>query len=281
MDAPHASFHVRSWATGRVRPAPARGRRGPARCPRRTAPSSPGCRTRSGGRPARPACARTRRPSRSAPRNTRLSMHQRPADAGAEGDAQDVAVADAGAEPALRERGGVRVVVDDDRHLDPAASAPRAAARRARPGAARTARWTGRRRRTRPPRCRPPPRRTPRSGCRPARRWCPRRRGRCGRGWPATAGQHGAERVDDAAEHLGAADVDADRQRAGPPDHRAARCRGGRARACSRDYGRTPYGAAMHPLRRTAVVVLLASRRPSWSPHPGTRATASRRPSAG
>ena len=44
--------------------APARGRRGPARCPRRTAPSSHGCRTRTSGRRARPACGRTPPPCR-------------------------------------------------------------------------------------------------------------------------------------------------------------------------------------------------------------------------
>ena len=86
--------------------------------------------------------------------------HQRAADAGPERDAQDVAVTDARAEPALRERGGVRVVVHHHRARRSAASARPAAARRARPGAARTARSRGRRRRTRPPRCRPPRRRT-------------------------------------------------------------------------------------------------------------------------
>ena len=56
--------------TGRTppgcRPTSARGPHARARCRRRTAPSSPCCRTRSGCRRAPPACARTRRRCRSA-----------------------------------------------------------------------------------------------------------------------------------------------------------------------------------------------------------------------
>ena len=84
----------------------------------------------------------------------------RAADAGAERDAQDEPVPGAGAEPALAERGGVGVVVDHDRDGDPARQRGPAAARRARPGAARTSRSTGWRRRSRRRRCRPRRRRS-------------------------------------------------------------------------------------------------------------------------
>ena len=65
-------------------------------------------------------------------------------------------------EPALRERGGVGVVVDHDRHLDPAHQ--RVAQRLVAPGQVRREQHgrRGRRRRTRPRRCRPRPRRAPR-----------------------------------------------------------------------------------------------------------------------
>ena len=149
-------------------------------------------------------------------------MHQRAADAGAEGDAEDVAVADARAEPALRERGGVRVVVDHDRHADPLHQ--RGAQRLVAPGQVRREQHgrRGRRRRTRPHRCRPPRRRTAalRVSTSSTMVSSTARHAAAGRR-AAPAGQHGAEGVDDAGEHLGAADVDADGQRTGAPDHRA------------------------------------------------------------
>ena len=53
-----------------------------------------------------------------APRYTRLSMHQRAADAGAQGHAEHEAVTPAGAEAALGDRCGVGVVVDHHRQPD-------------------------------------------------------------------------------------------------------------------------------------------------------------------
>ena len=70
------------------------------------------------------------------------------------------------AEPVLGPGRGVGVVLDHHRHPDAPRPARRAAARCARPGAARTARWPGRWRSSRPRRCRPRrPRGAPASSC--------------------------------------------------------------------------------------------------------------------
>ena len=208
------------------------------------------------------------------------------ADAGAEGDAEDVAVPDA------RRRTGTRPARRCWRRCPrppapgSAASAPPAAARRARPGAARTARSPAPRRRTRPRRCRPPRRRTPRSASSTSSTMVSSTAGtlRPGVG-RRRAGQHGAEGVDDAAEHLGAADVDADRQR-----RRAARSsrgvsRGGRTRAWSRDYCSARHTPACSALRRTTRCrpgrACVASWPPCWSPHRARRPPACGPTSAG
>ena len=151
----------------------------------------------------------------------------RAADAGAQRDAQDEAVAGAGAEPALAERGGVGVVVDHDRDGDPAGQAgpqrlvaPRQVRREHHGGAAGVDEACG----------------------------ADADRGDVvqllqlldqlddgvldpddvvPQGGSATELDHGPARVDDPGQDLGAADVDADRQRVPQVDPGSPRGAGG------------------------------------------------------
>ena len=108
----------RRCAIGELARRPARARLVRGRCRRRTAPSSRGCRTRSGGRSRRPACGRTPRPSRRAAVDAAVD-DQAPPMPVPRVDAHDEPVPAPGAEAALRRGGGVGVVVDDHRQPHP------------------------------------------------------------------------------------------------------------------------------------------------------------------
>ena len=101
--------------TAAARPIRRRGRCGPARCRWSTAPSSRGCRTRRAARRARPACARTPRPCRCAPRKQPPSSTIATADAGAQRDHQRRASAPGRAVAGLGPRRAVGVVLEPDR----------------------------------------------------------------------------------------------------------------------------------------------------------------------
>ena len=206
--------------------------------------------------------------------------HQRAADAGPERDAQDVAVPDARAEPALRERGGVRVVVHHHRDGDPLHQ--RGPQRLVAPGEVRREQHG-------------------RAGGvdEPGRPDADRRdvvlraqgvdqlddgvldvAHAAAGGGPALAGEHRAEGVDDPGEDLGAADVDADRQRTGRARSSRVGCRGGRSRAWSRDYCA---GVILRPCAHSGGRPSSSSRSwpPCWSPPPAWPPTGPRRRSAG
>ena len=103
---------------------------------------------------------------------------ERPADARAERDDDDVRLTASSAEARLRPSCRVGVVVDGDRQGDALRRARRAAARCATTGAARRRRSPGPRRRSRRRRCRRRrcrPDRSGRAAPRRHRRWCPRR----------------------------------------------------------------------------------------------------------
>ena len=239
----------RSLAIGSWR-RPATGPRGPGRCRWRTAPSSPGCRTRSGARPGRPACGRTPprcRSGRAGP--VRRRGCRRRCRCPASRIITWVSPR-AGAEPPLGPRGGVGVVVDDDRHRHPLLQRLAAAARRATTGAGRRAPWRGRRPRSRRRRSPPRPPGRPRRGPaarRRRRRWCPRPPSglldRCGVSRRARCGDP-AVRLHQPAGDLGAADVDADGQASAhalnpwppspSPSSRFPRRRAPRRRSCPR-----------------------------------------------
>ena len=143
--------------------------------------------------------------------------HQRAADAGAERDAEDEAVPDAGTEPALRERRGVGVVVDHHGETD--SGHQRVAQRLVAPVEVRGEHHHGERVASTNPAAPMPTaaisylraKASTRSTMVSSTSWTS-----CPRVGTSVEIDDRASGVDDAAEHLGATDVDADRQRVPP-----------------------------------------------------------------
>ena len=128
----------RARACGRPPPAtrrPARGRRGPARVRRRTSPSSRGCRRRTAVRPGTSVMCPYSQAIPYAPRYTEPSMTSPPPMPVPSVTHDDDRLALRGAEAVLGPRGGVRVVLDDQRQRD--AACQRGAQRLVAPGEVR------------------------------------------------------------------------------------------------------------------------------------------------
>ena len=227
-------------------PRPARGPRGPARCPTAYCSQQPRL-PHSHRRPSGTTCMCPNSPA--TPNRPRCSVavdDHRAADAGAEVDADEVGLAATGAEPPLGPDGGVGVVLDDDRQPQPRAD--RVAQRLVAPGQVRREQHVGAARRRRSPAAPMP---TAWISCRSASSSTAStivssttcglllRSGVSRRTWSRTS----PSCVDDAGGDLGAADVDADGeqrgvQRADPqgaaPTRPAASARAGTAVARSR-----------------------------------------------
>ena len=174
---------------------------------------------------------------------------ERAADAGAERRAEHEAVAAPGAEPALGQAPRCWRRCRRPRAAAPARRPARAAAR----GASQVRRehhdGAGHVDEARPRRCRPPPRRTPGRS-----RWTRSTMvsSTARTSWPSVGRRstrhHVAGRVDDRAEHLGAADVDPDRQRL--PARGRGLAAGTRPRTCGSGLADRRAGAACGPACR-------------------------------